>query len=187
MHSWLYHFYVFILPQELCFDKKMWMRGWKRYCVCHLVLGIPSLLQVLMWFLKSADLFLIQSKLICPLLYLLVSRHINNPPHPLSPAGWKDGPENPPQFDSSRVGHVGRAGWLRCSGSLRPTSVVLSHLPTKREGELHSEGPEGGMSRSAGENPRICRVVRLNESHHHGGSLCQELPQANNVACGGAD
>lgn len=62
--------------------KKMWMRGWKRYCVCHLVLGIPRLLQVLMWFLKSADLFLIQSKLICPLLYLLVSRHINNPPPP---------------------------------------------------------------------------------------------------------
>lgn len=115
-----------------------------------------------------------------------ISAH-KQPPHPLSPAGWKDGPENPPQFDSSRVGHVGRAGWLRCSGSLRPTSVVLSHLPTKREGELHSEGPEGGMSRSAGENPRICRVVRLNESHHHGGSLCQELPQANNVACGGAD
>lgn len=116
-----------------------------------------------------------------------ISAHKQPPPHPLSPAGWKDGPENPPQFDSSRVGHVGRAGWLRCSGSLRPTSVVLSHLPTKREGELHSEGPEGGMSRSAGENPRICRVVRLNESHHHGGSLCQELPQANNVACGGAD
>lgn len=116
-----------------------------------------------------------------------ISAHKQPPPHPLSLAGWKDGPENPPQFDSSRVGHVGRAGWLRCSGSLRPTSVVLSHLPTKREGELHSEGPEGGMSRSAGENPRICRVVRLNESHHHGGSLCQELPQANNVACGGAD
>lgn len=174
----------------------MWMRGWKRYCVCHLVLGIPRLLQVLMFWLAIEALLMIlkicwfvlnpkQADLPTPL-PPCISAH-KQPPHPLSPAGWKDGPENPPQFDSSRVRHVGRAGWLRCSGSLRPTSVVLSHLPTKREGELHSEGPEGRMSRSAGENPRICRVVRLNESHHHGGSLCQELPQANNVACGGAD
>lgn len=157
MHSWLYRFYVFILPQELCFDKKMWMRGWKRYCVCHLVLGIPRLLQVLMFWLAIEALLMIlkicwfvlnpkQADLPTPL-PPCISAH-KQPPHPLSPAGWKDGPENPPQFDSSRVRHVGRAGWLRCSGSLRPTSVVLSHLPTKREGELHSEGPEGRMSRS---------------------------------------
>lgn len=115
-----------------------------------------------------------------------ISAHKQPPPPPL-PCWLKGWSWEPPTVRLIPCWAVGRAGWLRCSGSLRPTSVVLSHLPTKREGELHSEGPEGGMSRSAGENPRICRVVRLNESHHHGGSLCQELPQANNVACGGAD
>lgn len=39
---------------------------------------------------------------------------------------------------------------------------------------------------AVGENPPACRVVRLNESYRHGGNVCQELVQANNVACGGA-
>lgn len=58
---------------------------------------------------------------------------------------------------------------------------------SKKGGRDAQQGPEGGMSRAVGENPPACRVVRLNESHHHSGNMCQELAQANNVACGGAD
>lgn len=38
-----------------------------------------------------------------------------------------------------------------------------------------------------GEKARVCGVVRLNETHHHGANVCQELAKANNAACGGAD
>lgn len=47
------------------------------------------------------------------------------------------------------------------------------------------QGADDGMSRAVGENPLVCRVVRLNESHHRSISTCQEPAQANNAACGG--
>lgn len=83
------------------------------------------------------------------------------------------------------LGSVGSAKRTLLSDALRATSVIFSHLPAKREGEMHSRGFEGGMNRAVGENLPACRVVRLNESHQF--NVCQELVQANNVVCRGAD
>lgn len=91
------------------------------------------------------------------------------------PAGWRDGPQNPHGSAHPVSGLVGNAKWMQWSGSLRATSVILSHLPAKKGGWEAQQGPEGGMSRAVGENPSAYRVVGLNESHHRSGYVCQDL------------
>lgn len=62
------------------------------------------------------------------------------------PAGWRDGPQNPHGSAHPVSGLVGNAKWMQWSGSLRATSVILSHLPAKREGERRSGGLKEGWA-----------------------------------------
>lgn len=110
-------------------------------------------LRCISWFWKSLDLFLIQNKLIyCPPLpsfALYLSTKTNT-----IPSCWLKGwSSEPPQFGSSRVGCFGSAKWMQWSGSVRPTSVILSHLPAKREGEMHSRGLKEGWAGLWERNP----------------------------------
>lgn len=90
--------------------------------------------------------------------------------------GWRDGPLNPPQVVSSRVGCVGSAKWKQWSVGLSQANICYPESPASKTGRAGDaqRGPEEEMSWAVGEKPLVCRVVRLNESHHCSVGVCQE-------------
>lgn len=103
---------------------------------------------------------------------------------PRPPAAWRDGPRNSHGSAHPAPRRAGSAKWMRRS-SLRAASVILNHLPGRREGRIRSRSLEEGWARLWERIPLPAGWSGLNESHHQDGSVCQELTWANNVACGG--
>lgn len=136
----------------------MWMRDWEWYCVCvthwwlfcasyrcscfQLAVKAHFLIHKISWIVrnpKQADL--LSPPPPPPTLCISAQKQTSRPP-----AGWRDGPQNPHSSAHPVLGCVGSAKWARWSGSLRATSVILSHLPAEREGEMHSRGLKEGWA-----------------------------------------
>lgn len=106
-----------------------------------LVFNLHLLIHKISWFVLNPKQAYLHIPPPPPALWVVAQKQTLRPP-----AGWRDGPQNPHSSAHPVLGCVGSAKSVRWSGSLRATSVILSHLPAKREGKMHSRGLKEGWA-----------------------------------------
>lgn len=156
MHSWLYWYCILysssgIILWQICEQEAesdpvcvtLWLLSCASYrCSCfQLAVEAHLVIRKISWFglnPKQADLH--HPYPLPPTLCMSAQKQTLRPP-----AGWRDGPRNPHSSAHPVLGCVGSTKWMWWS-SLRATSVILSHLPAKREGEMRSRGLKEGWA-----------------------------------------